>query len=182
MSKIIGDNYSYKGKQPNFARDQFATKAEMNDFNPDFLDQGHISYCVEDDTHYKFNGEEWVKLIEDVAVEGGLSQVALPIFEITAVENVNNSSVTTGFIGVVYDTTSGKFIAAVGTALPGMPPTVTDYYSSWAATDKYPAPAVYAAKNTLYLKGTELYGFVDGSLKLVGDGIGGDDSGGIIIQ
>lgn len=130
------------------------------------------------DASNKQNLKDKLDELESSIGSGGLSQVALPIFEIKEVENVNNSSVTTGFIGVVYNTTSGKFIAAEGTVMPGLPPTVTGYYSSWAATDKYPAPAVYAAKNTLYLKGTELYGFVDGSLQLVGDGNSGGGSGG----
>jgi hypothetical protein len=31
----------------------------MRAYSPDFLDEGHISYCKEDKKHYKWNGMEW---------------------------------------------------------------------------------------------------------------------------
>lgn len=62
MSKIIGDNYSYGGKQPNFVRDQFLTKALMDAFDKDFLDDGHQSFCVGDRKHYYWDDQlkKWV--------------------------------------------------------------------------------------------------------------------------
>lgn len=172
MAITLPVNISYGGKEPNFARDQFATKAAMLAFSHAALDEGHISYCVEDKTHYKFNGAGWVKLIESAEVEGGLSQVTLPILDIIseAVSVEDSSASPSEFVGVIYDTTSGSFIAGAGYSFPGTgtPTTITKYYKSWTATDKYPAPAVYFSKSNLYLKGNELYGFVDGSLQLVG--------------
>lgn len=59
MAITVPDNMSYGGKKPNFDRDQFATLAAMNSFASDFLDEGHISYCVETKKHYKWTGTKW---------------------------------------------------------------------------------------------------------------------------
>lgn len=61
MAITVPDNMSYGGKKPNFDRDQFATLTAMNGFSSDFLDEGHISYCVETKKHYKWNGTAWVE-------------------------------------------------------------------------------------------------------------------------
>lgn len=63
MAITVADNFKYGGQKPNFERDQFKTKNAMFTYSPDFLDEGHISYCVEDKTHYKWNGVEWEKLV-----------------------------------------------------------------------------------------------------------------------
>lgn len=59
MAIGVPDNFSYGGKKANFDRDQFTTLAEMRAYSPDFLDEGHISYCKQDKKHYKWNGTEW---------------------------------------------------------------------------------------------------------------------------
>lgn len=59
MAIGVPDNFSYGGKKANFDRDQFNTLAEMRAYSPDFLDEGHISYCKQDKKHYKWNGTEW---------------------------------------------------------------------------------------------------------------------------
>lgn len=59
MAIGVPDNFSYGGKKANFDRDQFTTLAEMRAYSPDFLDEGHISYCKEDKKHYKWTGTEW---------------------------------------------------------------------------------------------------------------------------
>lgn len=56
MSTRIGDNFDYKGKNPNFERDQFTTLIEMVECDETFLDNGHISYCVATGRHYVFDG------------------------------------------------------------------------------------------------------------------------------
>ena len=48
----IGDNFSYNGKKPNFTRDSFSTLLEMKNFLEDNIDEGHISYCLEDGNRY----------------------------------------------------------------------------------------------------------------------------------
>ena len=54
MALGIGDNFSYKGKKPNFERDSFATKASMKAFSETDIDEGHIAFCKEDEKHYVF--------------------------------------------------------------------------------------------------------------------------------
>lgn len=51
----IGDNLGYKGIKPNFVRDSFDTISLMSAVNDNIIDDGHLSYCVETDKHYKFN-------------------------------------------------------------------------------------------------------------------------------
>ena len=55
MSIEIADNFKYKGKLPNFARDNFLTLDEMVNCSENDFDNGHISYCAETRKHYVFN-------------------------------------------------------------------------------------------------------------------------------
>lgn len=55
MALLIGDNFSYQGRKPNFTRDQFQTLEQMRNFPDTSIDDGHICYCVETNKHYKFN-------------------------------------------------------------------------------------------------------------------------------
>ena len=55
MSIQIGVNFEYKGELSNFARDSFATLADMRNVLDTDIDEGHISYCVETGKHYTFN-------------------------------------------------------------------------------------------------------------------------------
>ena len=54
------DNLSYKGKKPNFERDQFKTLAEMKAFSEADIDEGHSSYCLEDGKRYTFKSSNSV--------------------------------------------------------------------------------------------------------------------------
>lgn len=54
MIQII-DNFEHRSKLPNFARDQFDTLEEMKNVRDGDIDEGHISYCISTDKHYKFN-------------------------------------------------------------------------------------------------------------------------------
>lgn len=57
MSIKVAQNFDYKGQLPNFERDSFTTLIELRDSNPDWFDDGHISYCKETESHYVFNKE-----------------------------------------------------------------------------------------------------------------------------
>ena len=59
MAIKIPDNFYYGGKLPNFERDQFSTIEEMNNYSKDYLDEGHISFCLEDKKHYVFINNNW---------------------------------------------------------------------------------------------------------------------------
>lgn len=69
---IIGNNFDYQGKKPNFARDTFSTKAEMKNYPTTSIDEGHLSTCLEDGKKYIFStnnnlSEEtgyWRKLVD----------------------------------------------------------------------------------------------------------------------
>ena len=54
MAIKIGSNFTFQGKQPNFERDRFATKTAMKAFPETSIDDGHLSYCVEDGNTYQF--------------------------------------------------------------------------------------------------------------------------------
>ena len=57
MSIKIGANLDFRGKEPNFARDQFETLSEMKSISDNAIDEGHISYCKETGLHYEFKSE-----------------------------------------------------------------------------------------------------------------------------
>jgi hypothetical protein len=58
MSKVIGDNYSYGGAQPNFERDSFKTVSAMTAYaNEGKLDTGHICYITDEKKHYKWTDD-----------------------------------------------------------------------------------------------------------------------------
>lgn len=54
MSLQITDNFDYKGKKANFARDQFATLADMTAFAETSLPEGHVAYCVATGRRYQW--------------------------------------------------------------------------------------------------------------------------------
>ncbi|MFI3293093.1 MAG: head-tail adaptor protein, partial [Rikenellaceae bacterium] len=54
MAIKIAEGFDYNGSSPNFARDQFATLAAMKSFPTTSIDEGHISYCVEDGKTYQY--------------------------------------------------------------------------------------------------------------------------------
>lgn len=54
MAINIAQNFDYNSEAPNFARDQFDSIQQMKETT--FIDKGHISFCKEDEKHYKFKG------------------------------------------------------------------------------------------------------------------------------
>lgn len=60
MSIKIGSNFTFQGKQSNFERDRFATKAAMKAFPETSIDDGHLSYCAEDENIYQFKSSNTV--------------------------------------------------------------------------------------------------------------------------
>ena len=55
MGVNVIDNFDYRGKKGNFERDKFVTLKEMHDFPEIGIDEGHICFCEETNSHYKFN-------------------------------------------------------------------------------------------------------------------------------
>ena len=53
----ISSNFILRSKSPNFERDCFTTKDEMNAVNSAWMDEGHISYCKGDGKHYVFRSQ-----------------------------------------------------------------------------------------------------------------------------
>lgn len=60
MAIKIGSNFTFQGEQPNFERDRFATKAGMKAFPETSIDDGHLSYCMEDKNTYQFKSSNAV--------------------------------------------------------------------------------------------------------------------------
>lgn len=63
MAIKIGSNFTFQGEQPNFERDRFATKAAMKAFPETSIDDGHLSYCVEDGNTYQFKFSNSVDVV-----------------------------------------------------------------------------------------------------------------------
>lgn len=56
----VSSSFILRSKYPNFERDSFKTKNDMETVSSSWIDEGHISYCVETKKHYIFstaNGE-----------------------------------------------------------------------------------------------------------------------------
>lgn len=66
-STQLHSNFELNSKLPNFTRDSFKTLNEMNLVDPQYMDEGHISYCEETDKHYVYNTVNnraiWTELI-----------------------------------------------------------------------------------------------------------------------
>lgn len=63
MAIKVGSNFDFQGKQPNFERDRFATKAAMKAFPETSIDDGHLSYCAEDGNTYQFKSSNSVDTV-----------------------------------------------------------------------------------------------------------------------
>lgn len=63
MAIKVGSNFTFQGKQPNFERDRFATKAAMKAFPETSIDDGHLSYCAEDGNTYQFKSSNSVDAV-----------------------------------------------------------------------------------------------------------------------
>lgn len=63
MAIKIGSNFTFQGKQPNFERDRFATKAAMKAFPETSIDDGHLSYCAEDGNTYQFKSSNSIDTV-----------------------------------------------------------------------------------------------------------------------
>jgi hypothetical protein len=65
----IFQNFIFRSKLPNFERDGFDTMDEMMAVNPEWMDEGHISYLREDGKHYIYhtvnNKASWTALIPE---------------------------------------------------------------------------------------------------------------------
>ena len=55
MAVQFQDNLTYLGAKPNFVRDQFKEKKDMDNVNDGEMDDGHISFCVETQKTYRYN-------------------------------------------------------------------------------------------------------------------------------
>lgn len=92
MALTIGDNFSYQGQKPNFERDRFDTLAEMKAFAETSLDDGHLSYCVEDGKHYVFNSSN-----EEDATTGKWREFTSGISEIPEASDSEYGGIKTGY-------------------------------------------------------------------------------------
>ena len=127
MALLIGDNFNYQGQKPNFERDRFDTLAEMKAYPETSLDDGHLSYCVEDDKHYVFNSSN----TED-STTGKWREFTSGISEISEATDSEYGGIKLGY------TTSGRNYALEvdedGKAYTNVPWTNTTYSNATQST------------------------------------------------
>lgn len=131
MAITVPDNFSYGGKKPNFDRDQFETLEAMTSYPKDFLDEGHISYCVETKKVYIWNGLAWEVLTSTEIVPITYSELKnlrdksqlvagttyrLTDYEFTTVQE-NTKSAGHGF-DIILQALSSSELSEQGFALP----------------------------------------------------------------
>lgn len=137
MAIKIGSNFSFQGKQPNFERDRFATKAAMKAFSETSIDDGHLSYCAEDGNTYQFKSSNSVdaatgkwrifktnvdlsayatknSVAKKVDIKGIVSfnsaEEGKPQIQRIVTINVPSNRYQTGFLGLTLMCRAGKFI------------------------------------------------------------------------
>ena len=69
----LHSNFELNSKLSNFTRDSFERWVDMENVNPLYIDEGHISYCVELNKHFVFHTDEnkrasWIELIPNTLV------------------------------------------------------------------------------------------------------------------
>ena len=92
MAFGLMDTFIYKGKKPNFSRDQFQTLAEMIGYPEYYLPDTFIATCVEDGNAYLFNRNNSIKAASGKwrKLAGGTTDVdAIPIEDIKSLFNNN---------------------------------------------------------------------------------------------
>lgn len=122
MAIKIGSNFTFQGEQPNFERDRFATKADMKAFPETSIDDGHLSYCMEDKNTYQFKSSnsvdattgKWRLFKADVVLDDTVST--------TSDNGVKNSVITKYVDGKI--TTINSSITDIRTSLES---TQTDF-------------------------------------------------------
>ena len=62
----IKSSFILNSKYPLDLRNSFNTINDMNNYPVDHIDEGHISYCVEDKNYYKFINGSWQYFLPDV--------------------------------------------------------------------------------------------------------------------
>lgn len=105
----ISSNFILRSKLPNFERDSFATKADMEAIKSDWMDEGHISFCREDGKYYAFRSwgaggelqglDRWTELLS----------LAIPIFNKIEDLLTENAAQTLGLGRIVYVKGEDKF-------------------------------------------------------------------------
>ena len=131
MAITVPDNFSYGGKKPNFDRDQFETLEAMTSYPKDYLDEGHISYCIETKKVYIWNGLAWEVLTSTEIVPVTYSELKnlrdnshlvagtvyrLTDYEFTTVQE-NTKSAGHGF-DIILQALSSSELSEQGFALP----------------------------------------------------------------
>lgn len=143
MAIKIGSNFTFQGKQPNFERDRFATKDAMKAFPETSIDDGHLSYCAEDENTYQFKSSnsvdavtgKWrvfktnvdlsayatkdsvaIDLANKVNIRGttiSTDAVQTPIIKIMTISIPANYRYRTGFFGITLMCDNEHFIHAL---------------------------------------------------------------------
>ena len=145
MAINIGANFAYQGKQPNFERDRFITKAEMKAFAETSVDEGYLSYCAAGGNMYQFKATNSVDATTGKwRVFKSGNQVALTVDSVmsdTSTNPVQNKVIKNYVFEEVYNVSEG--LQATNNAL-------TDFKTSVASTyaKKTDISTVYKYKGT----------------------------------
>ena len=106
----IYSNFIFRSKQPNFERDSFDTYKEMTSTDPDWIDEGHISYCKEKETHYVFRNSKWIDInsyITDLnaeSIEDDIIQnIVFKVDDIKSLTDALAAELSLGRIVYVYE-------------------------------------------------------------------------------
>ena len=74
----------------------FKTKALMNDYDKNSLPSGMLSYCLEDNKYYSFNGTEWKELsLDSLKISADPANKATLKADGLFVDAVSNTELTT---------------------------------------------------------------------------------------
>ena len=108
----ISSNFILRSKLPNFERDSFQTWNEMINVPTSWIDEGHISYCVERNKHYIFNSANgtlegdarWTRLDIPVNIQADRSITSVPSID-KLTDSLAESLSTGDLVYVINDMT-----------------------------------------------------------------------------
>ena len=129
----VSSSFILRSKYPNFERDSFETKNDMGAVSSSWIDEGHISYCVETKKHYIFstaNGETGMaRWYEIPFVVDNKKRDVLCVSNLSSLNTLTHNKGTLVYVeseGTYYFDNGSKFIKLINIDIDSK---LNDYYN-----------------------------------------------------
>lgn len=129
----VSSSFILRSKYPNFERDSFETKNDMGTVSSSWIDEGHISYCVETKKHYIFStadGETGMDRWHEIPfVVDNKKRDVLCVSNLSSLNTLTHSKGTLAYVeseGAYYFDNGSKFIKLINIDIDSK---LNDYYN-----------------------------------------------------